>query len=242
MEFLCMKFDWSKIDWRRAGAAKGSFRPSWRKLSRTFFTGLLAVLPIMVTLAVVIWLIGAADSFFGGFVRLFLPNTAAWPGMGLLVSLITIFVIGLLMQAVFFRELVAWTEEQLEKVPLIKTLYSAVRDLTGFFSKKDQSRPGRVVIITFPNMPIKMIGFVTVEDLTPFGLAADQDTVAVYLPKSYQIGGHTVLIPRAYLTEIDMSFEEAMRFLITAGMSRANDAPATSGGIIVPPETQAKLP
>jgi uncharacterized membrane protein len=235
-----MKFDWSKIDWRAAGARPGSFKPSWRKLSRTFFTGLLAVLPIMVTLAVVMWLIGAADTFFGGFVRWFAPNTASLPGMGLLVSLLMIFVIGLLMQAVFFREFIKWTEEQLEKVPLIKTVYSAVRDLTSFFSKKDQSRFGQVVMVSPPNLPFRLLGFITVEDLAAFGLAESHDTVAVYLPMSYQIGGYTVLIAREHLVEVDMSFEDAMRFLITAGMSRINEVPAASAGIIVTPD--APLP
>ena len=229
-----MKFDWSRIDWRAAGARKGSLRLSGRKLSRTFFTGLLAVLPIMVTLAVVMWLIGVADTFFGSFVRWFAPGTASLPGMGLLVSLVVIFVVGLLMQAVFFREFIKWTEEQLERVPLIKTVYSAVRDLTGFFSKKDDSRFGRVVMVAMPNLPFRLLGFITVEDLTAFGLAQDHDTVAVYLPMSYQIGGYTVLIARQHLVEVDMSFEDAMRCLITAGMSRGADA-APGAAVVMPP-------
>jgi uncharacterized membrane protein len=229
-----MKFDWSRIDWRAAGARKGSLRLSGRKLSRTFFTGLLAVLPIMVTLAVVMWLIGVADTFFGSFVRWFAPGTASLPGMGLLMSLLVIFVVGLLMQAVFFREFIKWTEEQLERVPLIKTVYSAVRDLTGFFSKKDDSRFGRVVMVAMPNLPFRLLGFITVEDLTAFGLAQDHDTVAVYLPMSYQIGGYTVLIARQHLIEVDMSFEDAMRFLITAGMSRGADA-APGAAVVMPP-------
>jgi len=229
-----MKFDWSRIDWRAAGARKGSLRLSGRKLSRTFFTGLLAVLPIMVTLAVVMWLIGVADTFFGSFVRWFAPGTASLPGMGLLMSLVVIFVVGLLMQAVFFREFIKWTEEQLERVPLIKTVYSAVRDLTGFFSKKDDSRFGRVVMVAMPNLPFRLLGFITVEDLTAFGLAQDHDTVAVYLPMSYQIGGYTVLIARQHLIEVDMSFEDAMRFLITAGMSRGADA-APGAAVVMPP-------
>ena len=245
------------FDWKRAGLV----RPSWRKLSRTFFTGLIAVLPIMVTLAVILWLIGVADSFFGGVVRLFLPNTANWPGAGLLVSsllpaskveqqaaekvkdtaqpmvddltdtagllvsLIVIFVIGLLMQAVFFRELMKWLEEWLEKVPLIKTVYSAVRDLTGLMSpKKDGSKFNQVVLVQQPGLPIRLVGFVTTEDLSQIGSGVLADSVAVYLPMSYQIGGYTLLLPREYLTPVDMSMEDAMRFVITAGVSRHDDA------------------
>jgi uncharacterized membrane protein len=210
-----------KIDWRRTSL----IRPSWRKLSRTFFTGLIAVLPIMVTLAVVLWLIGVADSFFGGVVRLFLPNSANWPGAGLLLSLMVIFVIGLMMQAVFFREFIKWLEEQLEKVPLIKTVYSAVRDLTGFMSKKDGRKFNQVVLVKAPGMPGQLLGFITTEDLTAIGDTSLASSVAVYLPMSYQIGGYTVLLPRDQLTAVDMSMEDAMRFLITAGVSR-NDEPA----------------
>lgn len=227
-----MKIDWSKINLLKPGTNI----PSWRKLSRTFFTGLLAVLPIMVTFAVILWLIGAADTFFGGFVRWIMPNAGSWPGAGLLMSLVLIFIIGLLMQAVFFREFVKWVEEQLERVPLIKTVYSAVRDLTGFFSKKDDSAFGKVVMLNMPNMPFRMLGFITVEDLTKFGLAGDHDQVAVYLPMSYQIGGYTIMLPRSLLTEVDMSFEDAMRFLITAGLSRGSEEhKGASSTIVLPP-------
>ena len=226
-----MKIDWSKLDLLKPGTRI----PSWRKLSRTFFTGLLAVLPIMVTFAVILWLIGAADTFFGGFVRWLMPNAGSWPGAGLLMSLVLIFIIGLLMQAVFFREFIKWLEDQLERVPLIKTVYSAVRDLTGFFSKKDDSAFGKVVMLNLPNMPFRMLGFITVEDLTKFGLAGDHDQVAVYLPMSYQIGGYTIMLSRSLLTEVDMSFEDAMRFLITAGLSRAGEEHKGASTIVLPP-------
>lgn len=195
----------------------------WRRFSRTFFTGLLAVLPIMVTFAVILWLFSTADTLFGGVVRWLVPSTASLPGAGLLLSLVLIFVIGLLMRAVFFREFISWVEEQLERVPLIKTVYSAVRDLTGFFSKKDNSQFGKVVLVQLPHQPFRMLGFITVEQLAPFGLDQGDDAVAVYLPMSYQIGGYTVMLPRRCLTEVDMSFEDAMRFLITAGLSRGTD-------------------
>lgn len=208
--------DWLKHYWRK---------PDVRKLTRTFFTGLIAVLPIMVTLAVVLWLIRVADDFFGGFVRIILPHWAYLPGMGLLVSMLIIFVVGLLMQAVFFRELVKLLEEQLERVPLIKSVYSAVRDLMGFLSKKDERKFNQVVLVQAPNLPIRLLGFITVEDLSKVGLDQGDGSVAVYMPMSYQIGGYTLILPMSYLTPVNMSMEDAMRFLITAGLSRADDTP-----------------
>ena len=197
---------------------------NWRRLTRTFLTGLFVLLPIMVTLAIVMWLIGIAETVLGGFIRVLLPSNAYLPGMGLIVSLVLIFLVGIAMQAIFFREVVGWIEDQLERIPLIKTVYSAVKDLTGFFSRAGSGsrRFGQVVQVQYPGTPIRMLGFVTLEDLESVGLAAadGDEAVAVYLPMSYQIGGYTVLLPRRYLTPVDMGMEEAMRFLITAGMSR----------------------
>jgi uncharacterized membrane protein len=105
-------------------------------------------------------------------------------------------------------------------------VYGAVRDLTGFLSKKDGRRFDKVVLVQVPNVPIRLLGFVTVEDLASIGLAQGDDSVAVYLPMSYQIGGYTVLLPASYLQPLDMSMEEAMRFLITAGLSRSEEPPA----------------
>ena len=86
-------------------------------------------------------------------------------------------------------------------------------------------RFGQVVLVQMPNLPVRMLGFVTLDDLEGAGLPTVEgvDSVAVYLPMSYQIGGYTVLLPRSYLTPLDMGMEEAMRFLITAGLSRSPD-------------------
>ena len=206
----------------------------WRRVTGTFLTGLFVLLPIMVTLAVVMWLIGTAETVLGGFIRVLLPGDAYLPGMGLVVSLLTIMLVGLLMQAIFFRELVNWVEDLLERIPLIKTVYSAVKDLTGFFSRAGSGsrRFGQVVLVQMPHLPVRMLGFVTLDDLEGAGLPTVEgvDSVAVYLPMSYQIGGYTVLLPRSYLTPLDMGMEEAMRFLITAGLSRSPDQGDHNGG------------
>ncbi len=197
---------------------------NWRRLTRTFLSGLFVLLPIMVTLAIVMWVIGIAETILGGLIRVLLPSNIYLPGMGLILTLVLIFLVGVAMQAIFFRELINWVEEQLERIPLIKTVYSAVKDLTGFFSRAGSGarKFGQVVQVQYPGTPIRMLGFVTLEELDSVGLAGAEgdDAVAVYFPMSYQIGGYTVLLPRRYLTPVDMGMEEAMRFLITAGMSR----------------------
>jgi uncharacterized membrane protein len=191
-----------------------------RKIAAIFLTGLIAVLPILVTLALVMWLIRSAESVLGGMLGFLLPSSLYLPGMGLVLAVGLIFVVGLALQGVMFRSVLLWIEEAMNRIPLVKTVYGAVRDLTGLMENGGERKPRQVVLVAIPNVPIRLVGFVTVESLADAHLPAGPDEVAVYLPMSYQIGGYTLLLPRSYLTPVTMSFEEAMRFVITAGVSR----------------------
>ena len=160
-----------------------------RRLSSTFLAGLLAVLPIMITAAVVMWLIGAAESLLGGLLNAVLPGPLYLPGMGLILAVLLIFLVGIGVRGVVFRQVLAWIEAAMNRIPLVKTVYGAVRDLTGLMSGDSNRRFSQVVTVQLPNMPIRLVGFVTVEDLAGSPMAGEQDEVAVYLPMSYQIGG-----------------------------------------------------
>ena len=195
-----------------------------RKFTSTFLAGLLAVLPIVITAAVVVWLIGAAESLLGGLLSVLLPGPLYLPGMGLILAVVLIFLIGVGIRGVVFRQVLQWVETAMNRIPLVKTVYGAVRDLTRLMSGDNNRRFSQVVTVKLPNMPIRLVGFVTISDLADTPMSGGEDEVAVYLPMSYQIGGYTLMLPRSLLTPLDMSFEEAMRFVITAGLSRAGEA------------------
>jgi uncharacterized membrane protein len=192
-----------------------------RRLARMFLSGLAVVLPIVITLAVLLWLVQSTEALLGAVVRIFLPDNVYQPGLGLVVALVLIFAVGFLMEAVYFRRVMRWFEDLLNRIPLVKTVYSAVRDLMSLFSKDGSRRFSKVVMVKFPGTEAGLIGFVTVEDFTDLPMKPGPDMVAVYLPMSYTIGGYTALLPRAWLTPLEMSLEEAMRFVVTAGMSRS---------------------
>lgn len=194
------------------------------KLAGIFLTGLLALLPIFITVAVLLWLLQVAESVLGGLLGILLPRSLYLPGMGIVLAIALIFVVGAGMQGLFVRQFLGWVEEAINRIPLVKTVYGAVRDLTSLMSNKSGRKFSQVVTVQLPNLPMRLVGFVTIEDLSSIGLGGSADEVAVYLPMSYQIGGYTLLLPRRYLTPVDMSFEEAMRFVITAGVSRPGDS------------------
>ncbi len=189
-------------------------------LSKTFLTGLAAILPIAVTLYVLIRLASWAESILGSGIKLVLPPHLYHVGMGMAAGVLLVFMLGVLMRVFVVRRLFTWGESVLGRIPLVKVIYGSVRDLMGFFSSGQTRGFSHVVLVTLGQTNISALGFVTREDLAGFVPGTSgTDLVAVYIPLSYQIGGHMVLVPRTAIHPLAMSMQDAMRFAITAGMT-----------------------
>jgi uncharacterized membrane protein len=190
-----------------------------KSIGRIFLTGILTTLPILATIYLVVWLFAAVERFLGKQLLFLLPDEYYRAGMGLLAALVLIFLIGLLMRAWLFRQLIKLGESLLLKIPLIKVVYRALKDLFGLFSDQKNSEALQVVSVQLPGTDMRLLGFLTRNDFSdmPKGVG-NEDEVAVYLPMSYQVGGYTVMMPRNQVTPVPMSREEAMRFVLTAGL------------------------
>ena len=193
----------------------------WNHVGRIFLTGLLTVLPLIVTVYFVLWVLSMLEHFFGKQVLLLIPDQWYRTGMGLAVAVVFVFVVGLLMDAILFRRLFGWTEKVLLEIPLVRSVYAALRDLLGLFAQHKEPSL-QVVALDLPGN-LRVLGFITRSDFSdaPQGIARAGE-VAVYLPMSYQIGGYTVLVPRSACTPVEMSREEAMKFILTAGLKSAS--------------------
>ena len=196
----------------------------FKSIGTTLITGLITVLPIVLTLYLLYWLAVTSEQVMGGALQWALPKVVYFPGLGTIAGLILVFLVGLLMKAVLIRQLFTFGESILYRVPIIKSIYRAIRDLFDFFSPKKEHF-GRVVIVTVNNM--EMVGFITQEDpeRLPESLR-NPDSVLVYLPMSYMIGGFTLLIPKKDIKPCQMNMDEAMRFVLTAGITGQSNAGA----------------
>jgi uncharacterized membrane protein len=190
-----------------------------KSIGRIFLTGVFTILPILATIYLVVWLFAALERFLGKQLLLLLPDEYYRAGMGLLAALVLIFLIGLLMRAWLFRQLIKLGESLLLKIPLIKVVFRSLKDLFGLFSDEKSSEALQVVSVQLPGTDMRLLGFLTRSDFSdmPKGVG-NEDEVAVYLPMSYQVGGYTVMMPRNRVTPVPMSREEAMRFVLTAGL------------------------
>ena len=198
-------------------------------ISRNILTGLVTILPLVLTLYLLYWFAVSAESLLDGMILLILPENLYWPGMGLIVSLVMVFVVGLLMHAYVVQRLFAKGEQLLYRMPFINTVYRAIRDFFNYFSPTTKKEFKQVVAVTIGDTGMKIIGFVTqaIHERLPKDFQ-DEGSILVYFPLSYMIGGYTVLIPRSAVRPLDMSMEEAMRFTLTAGLASTTTPP--SGG------------
>lgn len=190
-----------------------------KAIGKIFLTGMFTVLPILATVYLILWLFAFIERFLGRPLLFLLPDEAYRTGMGLVTGVVLIFLIGLLMRAWLFRQIVKGSEDLLMQVPLVKGVYKALKDFFGLFSQDSGTDLLQVVSVRLPGSDMRLLGFITRSDFTdlPPGVGKEGE-VAVYLPMSYQVGGYTVLMPRSCLQPVDMSREEALRFLLTAGI------------------------
>lgn len=196
----------------------------FRFITRQMLTGLITILPVMLTLYLIYWFIVSTETALGSILQFVLPDDLYWPGMGFAVALVLIFVIGLLMQLYVVKALFKKIEDLLYHMPLIKSVYGAIRDFFQYFSPSRQGDFQQVVAVKFDN-DMELIGFVTRSNSDSLPIADDDKTerVLVYLPMSYNIGGYPVMIPKNRLRPVDMTMEQAMRFVLTAGVGSNND-------------------
>jgi uncharacterized membrane protein len=193
-------------------------------LGKLFLKGLAVVIPVALTLAILWWMAAGAERLMGSVLKFTLPEGWYVPGMGLVSGLVLIALIGLLSHVLIFQKLFNLGDAIFHRLPLVKTIYTAIKDFIGYLNPDKDSAMSKVVMVQLPGQSFQLIGFVTREqfDDLPFAPAAE-DPVAVYMPMSYQIGGYTLFLPRSALTPLDIPFETAMRLVLTGGVSQQRD-------------------
>jgi uncharacterized membrane protein len=198
-------------------------------LGKLFLKGLVVVIPIALTIAILWWLAKGSEQILGRVLVLVLPEGWYIPGMGVVSAVAMTVLIGLLTHIILFQRLFEFGEAILNRLPLVKTIYSAIKDFIGYLSPDNANAMSKVVLVRLPGQEFEQLGFVMREDFSSLTFQPGlPDPVAVYLPMSYQIGGYTLFLPRTCLTPVDMPFEEAMKLVLTGGITRT-DPPGNTG-------------
>lgn len=182
-----------------------------KKFINYFLQGLLYIVPITVTLYVVVWTFQKIDGI--------LPFQ--FPGLGLIIIISLITIIGFLGSAVITSPINAFFQNLLKRAPLLKTIYSSVKDLMNTFvgNKKGFSEP--VLVKIYENSTIERIGFITNEDVESLNIAKGK--VLVYMPHSYAISGQLFVVEKKNVSPIDKSSAEIMKLIVSGGVAEIDN-------------------
>jgi len=190
-----------------------------KKLANYFFQGLLFVVPAVVTFYVVYMSILWMDNLLPIKVPLAVPGAddIELPGMGILIILAVITFLGYLGTRFVKNPFFLMFESLMERTPLLKIIYSSVKDLIEAFvgEKKRFNEP--VLVTVNSNPSVQRFGFITENDLSQLGLAKEK--MAVYLPFSYGFNGQLVVVDASQVQKLDASGTEMMKFVISGGVT-----------------------
>jgi uncharacterized membrane protein len=183
---------------------------------RNFINGVLTIVPIILVVYVVFKTFMFLDSILGNVLKPYMKDDYI-PGIGLLATIVLITILGWLSTKVLTGTIFRLIDRLLEKIPVVKTIYSVIKDTINSFLG-DKKSFSKVVLITIPGTSIKSMGFITTEDMESF-YDPLKDYVAVYIQQTFQFAGFTFLIPKSEVEVIDVKPEDAMKFILSGGMT-----------------------
>lgn len=218
---------------------------------RFFMRGLAALLPTLITLSILFWVLDFLWSAVGQHLiwvvrwlwleliergvlaeqparyvyRVWAEDRLHTRVVGVLLAIVLVYIVGLLIGNLIGRTFWAIAERNVMKIPIIRAIYPAVKQVTDFIlqDRRVQLSGGRVVAVRMHNSDVWSIGLVTGQGLTQVSDATGDETVTVFVPSSpTSFSGYVVVVPRRSLIELPVKTEEAMRMLV-------------SGGVLVPP-------
>lgn len=178
----------------------------WKALAKYFLQGLFYLVPIGVTLYVIVTLVLKID----GIINLEIP------GLGLIVILVVVTLVGYLGTHVFFNYLRP-LDRAMEKTPLIKLIYSSMKDMMNAFVGKKKQFNAPVLVKMGEMIEFERLGFVTKSDLSDLGIS--EDKVAVYFPFSYAISGQVLIVPKKNISVVHASSSDVMKLIISGGVT-----------------------
>jgi uncharacterized membrane protein len=186
------------------------------KIANYFFQGLLYIGPLAITIYVIytlfVWLDGLLNQYLEEYLGLSIP------GLGLLTVLVIILLVGFLGSSFLFKPLASRFDRLISRAPLIKIIYTSVKDLLSAFVGQKRRFNKPVLVKVSADGTLQKLGFITNDDLSDLGIS--EKKIAVYLPHSYAWSGNLFIVPAENVTPVDASATEVMKYIISAGVTK----------------------
>ncbi len=187
-----------------------------KSIVKNFINGILTIVPIILVIYVIYKTFLFLDGLLGNTLKPYLQEDYI-PGIGLLSTLILITILGWLSTKYISGKIIRLIDILLDKIPVVKTIYSVIKDTVQSFLGEKKSF-SKVALVVVPGTEMRSLGFITSDQLEDF-YSPLKDHVAVYIPQTFQVAGFTFLIPKEQVEIIDVKPEEAMKFILSGGMT-----------------------
>ena len=189
------------------------------KLRNYFITGAIVLIPIGITIYLTLFIIKLSSSFLPKKIN---PNNYLpfdIPGIEILITIIFITFIGGLSLSFLGKKFLEIFNNILKRIPILRTIYSAVGQLTESFTQSDGVKKS-VVILEYPRKGIWVVGFATKENNGEISKKTNEQLVNIFVPTTPNpTSGFLLMVPKKDIIYLDMNFEEASRFIVSAGTS-----------------------
>jgi uncharacterized membrane protein len=189
------------------------------RLRNYFITGAIVLIPIGITIYLTLFIVKVSSGLIPKTIN---PNNylpIVIPGIEILITIIFITVIGWLSLSFLGKKFLEFFNNILKKIPILRTIYSSFVQLTESFTQSDGSKKS-VVILEYPRKGIWVVGFATKENKGEISKKTNEELVNIFVPTTPNpTSGFLLMVPKKDIIYLDMNFEEASRFIVSAGTS-----------------------
>ena len=189
------------------------------KLRNYFIAGIVAIIPIGITLYLTMFIVDVSSKLIPSEIN---PNNYlpfSIPGLEIFLSIIIITFIGGLSVSFVGKKILQLINDLFKRIPFLRTIYSAINQMTESFTNKDNNKKS-VVLIEYPRKGSWAVGFATKENKGEISNKTNSDLVNVFVPTTPNpTSGFLLMFPKKEVIYLDMTFEEASKFIVSAGTS-----------------------
>jgi len=194
------------------------------KLRNYFITGVLVLIPIGVTVYLTLFFIKIFSKILPQEINPnhYLPYSI--PGLEIIISIIVITVIGWLSLSFLGKKLVKLVNDIFKKIPFLRTVYSSIGQMTQSFAQTRKSKKKSVVLVEYPRKGSWAVGFATQENTGEIASKTNKNLINVFVPTTPNpTSGFLLMFPKDEIIYLDMSFEDASKFIVSAGTSNPKE-------------------
>lgn len=194
-----------------------------KTFTKYLIRGALTILPLILTIYPLYYFFVWTDKIAKALFSPIIPAYEYIPGTGMIIGLATLYLLGVLMSSRHMQRIYALIEIPFRHIPLVKSLYSAIKELADYLSPQDDDERhiNNVVLVRLPGYQVDVVGFLMRQDIADLPEEIEKENRSVvYIPMSYQVGGFTLFLPNDWLTPVNMPVEEAMKNTLTGWITR----------------------